>query len=637
MIQWSLSAELLSFILIIMTALFCYDKNKIRTKRMKLFEACLLFTGLTIAVNFISILCIEHFDSVPYAVCIFFNSLYFLIIVWACTLIAAYLFDLLLEHVYDKSCRTKAYVGLTVLFTANLILVLGNPWTHLIFWFDETGLYHRGPLVNTGYVILLCQLAMLLMCYHRNRRSVERKVKRVMLMLPPIVSLLALFQVLFPELILNGTNMSFALLIIFINFQKRQFGQDGLTGTGNRRALYEELNLRLKSRQDFQILLISLSDFTSVNHRFGYERGDEFLYQITTWLVGCCPTGKVFRFSNVTFALLCPYLDDAESDRLLTVIKERFERVWQVGNISSSITAHIGSMNCKSGEKEPTQVIEALSMMTDFAKQNDLQIVSYNKEMDLMFQRKKWLKELLQDSIEGKRFEVWYQPIFNCQTKQFESAEALIRLRDYEGKLISPADFIPLAEENGSIEDIGWFVWEEVCRFLGAHKELPFRYVSINMSIQQFNNPDLHDRIADCLARNGLTPDSVKMEITERVIACDMKYMKQQMELFSTEGLKFCVDDFGTGYSNFSTVMHLPFEYVKLDRSLIEKLTQSSQDQLVVTTLINLFHTLGLKIIAEGIETAKQQEMLQQMGADYIQGFYYARPMPEAEVVEFLR
>lgn len=634
--EWSFSAELLSIILVIMMGMFCYDKKRRKNIRTRLFLGCLLLTGFSSAVNILAVLSICHFDLVSYSLCSFLNNLYFLIIIWSCTLIAVYLFEILLKHVYDKSCRTRAYTGLFILNLLNLALVLTNPWTRAIFWIGKDGSYHRGPFVNAGYFILLLQLVMLMMCYVHNRKSVERKVTRVIYMLPPIVILLTLFQLAYRELLINGLNMSFALLIVFINFQHFQIGRDSLTGVENRKSFYEELTLRLDSGQDLQIIMVALKDFASINQRYGYETGDELLYSVALWLESASRTGRVFRFANTSFALLCSYKDEHEAQRILDLTKERFENSWHVGSVDTMLPAHIGSMNCQSEKQEPTYVIEALALMMNYAKQKDLPVVSYDKEILMMYNRRKYLKQLLLDSIEEDRFQVWYQPIFNCRTKQFESAEALVRLPDYEGNLISPAVFIPFAEESGLIEAIARFVWRDVCSFLRKHQELPLRYISINMSMQQFMDPRLHDQVVGYVTKNGLRPDQIKMEITEREVSADMKYMSSQMEKFAREGFKFCADDFGTGYCNFDNALHLPFEYIKMDRSLIMKLTHDQEEQVVVTTLIQMFHTLGKKIIAEGIETTKQQELLCQMGVDYIQGFYYARPMPEDEFLEFL-
>ena len=171
---------------------------------------------------------------------------------------------------------------------------------------------------------------------------------------------------------------------------------------------------------------------------------------------------------------------------------------------------------------------------------------------------------------------------------------------------------------------------------MGGHSELSLHTVSVNMSAQQFLNPELRSRMEAVLEENGLSADRIKLEITERVILSDEKYMKQLMRDFSANGFRFCVDDFGIGYSNFSGVMHLPFECIKLDQSLIEKIPSDAQDRLVVRSMIELFHSMGMRVVAEGVETKEQKELIEQMGADYIQGYYFAKPMPEAEVLAFL-
>ena len=141
------------------------------------------------------------------------------------------------------------------------------------------------------------------------------------------------------------------------------------------------------------------------------------------------------------------------------------------------------------------------------------------------------------------------------------------------------------------------------------------------MSMSQFRNPKLYKIIDECLERHHVPPNKIKMEITERVVLNDMKYMKQLMKSFTSKGLRFCMDDFGTGYSNFANIMYLPFELIKLDRSLIEEITSSQRNRQAVQSMMGMFHAMDLKIVSEGIETEEQQKVLRDMGTDYIQGF----------------
>ena len=164
------------------------------------------------------------------------------------------------------------------------------------------------------------------------------------------------------------------------------------------------------------------------------------------------------------------------------------------------------------------------------------------------------------------------------------------------------------------------------CFFSGAVLES----ISINMSMSQFRNPKLYKIIDECLERHHVPPNKIKMEITERVVLNDRNYMKQLMQSFTSKGLRFCMDDFGTGYSNFANIMYLPFELIKLDRSLIEEITSNQRNRQAVQSMMGMFHAMDLKIVSEGIETEEQQKVLRDMGTDYIQGFYYAKQMPEA-------
>lgn len=157
--------------------------------------------------------------------------------------------------------------------------------------------------------------------------------------------------------------------------------------------------------------------------------------------------------------------------------------------------------------------------------------------------------------------------MFNLKTSRFSSAEALRRLRDYDGEPVSPSEFIPLAEETGLIDDLSWIVLEEICMLFGQRRG-KIDSVSINLSMQQFEDRNLSGRIHECLKRSGLSPDKLKIEVTERVLLQDMDYMKMIMEEMTGEGFGFYLDDFGTGYSNISCALSLPLEYTKLDRSL---------------------------------------------------------------------
>lgn len=636
MIKWSLSAEILAFMLVIVTVLLSYDKKRVASRSEKYFDLAIMMAGFSIILNVICVITIQNYDKVPYAVNMILNSFYFLISVYMSAVMAAYFFELILEHVYRKDCRTRATVGVTILLVGYTLLVISNIWNRCLFWFDETGTYRRGILNKSGYFVMLIELVMVGMCYRKNKKSVAKRARKILHMLPFIAILLTIFQLIFPELLLNGTMIVFVLIASLVDFRNLKLEAEGLSGIGNRNSFYEEISLRLKGNQPFQIVVVSLKEFTLVNQQFGYHNGNEFLYLISHWLKDQRKDAQVFRFGNMTFLLLCSYTNEEESAKLLGEITERFNHSWKLGEMENIIPATFSHMKCKDARFSATQTIEMLSFLIETAKKREAEVLEFDENMEKLFQERKTMRVLLKDAVKKKMFEVWYQPVYDCQKQTIISAEALVRLRGDDNKLISPAIFIPLAEESGIIEDIGNFVWEEVCRFLGEQKILAPKHISVNFSMQQFRNPKLLETLEKSLKKYEVPCNKIKLEITERVILQDTKHMEQQMKAFSKKGLSFCMDDFGTGYSNFYSLMHLPFDVIKLDKSLLDRLAINARDRMIIQSMINLFHDMGMEVVSEGIETEKQKKMIQEMGTDYIQGFYYAKPMPENEFIEFL-
>ena len=281
-------------------------------------------------------------------------------------------------------------------------------------------------------------------------------------------------------------------------------------------------------------------------------------------------------------------------------------------------------------EWNATQIIEYLESGIHYAKKEPGGLRRFDIKLLEQLNRRKRILDIMETSIRQRRFKVWYQPVFNLKTNRFSSAEAPLRLRDYDGEPVSPSEFIPLAEETGLIDDLSWIVLEEVCTLLGQMRD-KIDSISINLSMQQFEDRSLCARIHECLNRSGLNPDQLKIEVTERVLLQDMDYMKMMMEEMTGEGFGFYLDDFGTGYSNISCALSLPFEYIKLDRSLLVRLPGDSKVQVFVRSMVETFHAMGQKIVAEGVEEEEQIELLRQFGVDCVQGYYYGKPMPEDE------
>ncbi len=639
MIRWSLLAEFFSlFILsIIFVRYYCYEQKVAFTRKRKLFLYCLLSSAVSILLNILCVFTLSRPDVVPLWVNMSLNTLYFLLSAGMCSIFAYFLLVLILEHVYGSRCLRSArriLMGLTAAFGA---LSLANPFTGLLFYFDENGFYQRGPLNQIGYGFLFLELLVLAVCFFRNRGSVSTNMVYVMRSLPPFVLALSLFQLCYPEILLNGTLSTAAVLILFIAFQSHTSDHDSLTGIRNHNNFLTELSLRIAGRQPIQVIMVSLLSLSDINLQHGHSMGDAVLYEAAQYLERFSPQGRAFRPGNTSFALVLPWTSQQQADQDLEAVRARFQEPWVLGDLvcrTDFCMTDLYCGDCTGNSAE--QVLEQLEYALSLAKA-ERGVVRFDEKVARSLRRKQELIGTLRRSIEERRFRVWYQPIYNCREHRFCSAEALLRLMDQEGTIIPPDTIIPLAEETGLIGDLTWLVLDEICRLLSSGAVPQMKAVSINLSMQQLLDTDLPNRLLAVLNSHSLTADRVKLEITERFLLHDARYARRQLSALKAAGFEIYMDDFGVGYSNLSSVLDYPLDCIKLDRSLIRRLPGDQRSRLMAETLLMLFHRLDKTLIVEGVETGEQASYLIAQGADMIQGFYYACPMPQEALPEFFR
>lgn len=250
--------------------------------------------------------------------------------------------------------------------------------------------------------------------------------------------------------------------------------------------------------------------------------------------------------------------------------------------------------------------------------------------------REYYLTERLRQIDRDHGFQVWYQPIYCLNNGLFCSMEALVRLQEPDGSMISPGEFVPLAEETGIITSITWFVLEDVCEFLASREELREVNVSINLPMAQLLEPGFGPRLDSIVDRFGIAHQRICLEFTEREILDTFAQTRNIMQELNRSGYRFFLDDFGTGYSNYSCMLQLPFHTVKLDASLIQ-ISGAKGDGELIQSLTKLLHDLGVQVVAEGVESKEMAERLAGYEVDRLQGYFFAKPMGEENVLEFYR
>lgn len=636
MIKWSVSTEVFSLVILFILILNFHERRWGAHPQRRLYRMCLYLSACTLVIN---ILC-TYFISLTFAVPLWLNlvcnSAYFLLIVGVSSVIAYYMCRLLYEHVYRLDGIRRFRKLLVILYLCYVLLIVVNLRTGILFYFDEQRNYHRGPLINAGYLIMFIQLLALLVITGKNRRCIERSMQKVMRIFPPTILALTVYQMIYPNVLFNGGIIVAANIILLVNFQNREIEQDILTPSGNRLSLHQELLLRVGGRQKFQVLTVSLQQFRTVNQRHGAKRGDALLYSISLWLEGLHPEGKSFRMGNLDFALLLPYDDPETARHLAQTVYDRFREPWILDNVSITPGAAFAEFIYTGQEGSADDILEILNFSLTLAKSRKDHFLRFDPSIYERMAEYDRVMKLLQSSLRENRFEAWYQPIYNCHTGRFTMAEALLRMRDAQGEMVPPAVFIPIAEANGFIDEITDVVMDQACRLLADPAAAALESVSVNLSAQQLLSEELIGKMDALLAQHSFDPGRLHLEVTERVLSENPQKMQAVMGELIKRGFSFCMDDFGTGQSNLSLVLENSFSCIKLDHSLIQGYPESERAAFIVNSMLDMFHGIHCRLVVEGVEREPQATALIEHGVDCIQGFYYARPMPKAELLRLL-
>lgn len=619
--------------LVVVLSLFFFDKRYYLTTASKFFMAAL---GLTAATALIDLLTgrMIHTMGVPLWLNMATNSLYFVVNILTTSAMALYLFTRILEHSYDDHCMTYAKRGLAILFVIYLGFVIGNLWTGWLFFFDENGIYQRGPFNGIGYLLTICQMCLVIICYIRNRKNAGRPMRRVLVQILPVGVLCIIVQRIFPDIMLNGYLMAMADTVLFLNFHGQRQGIHNLTKLNDRHRFFREIEVRMAADERFQAFLINIKNFNEINQKYGHKNGDELLYQFAFALEKLIKNSAAFHMNGTEFALLIPYTwqktAQGHCGTLLQFLDDGIEFMEEQICLDYIVAEYVVD------DPDVTAEIfyERLEYAADLADQQRCQYICYTSDIGEQMEREYYLRERIKIVDRDHGFRVWYQPVYCLNNGKYCSMEALIRLQEDDGRMVSPGEFVPLAESTGIITAITWFVVEESCRFLAAQEEVGEVNVAINLPMAQLLEPGFATRLNSIVDRYGVSHEQICLEFTEREILGTFEQTRGIMRELSASGYRFFLDDFGTGYSNYSCMLQLPFHTVKLDASLV-RLAEAREDRELLPALTKLLHDLGAQVVAEGVETQEVVEHLTEYGVDRIQGYFFARPMAEEQVVEF--
>ncbi len=422
---------------------------------------------------------------------------------------------------------------------------------------------------------------------------------------------------------------------------------DVLTGLYNRNYFVRLLGEWIRKAQDenkvVSVIFIDIDDFRKINDGMGIVIGDEVV-QIVGQYLGEFSSENIIA-SHINSDIFCVAIYDPCNNRSVENFHKQVQEHLKQGIRLSSgeeliITVSMGVAEFPEAAKNALELINCAEIVMFKAKASGKNAIQYFDAPILNeFLNTVQIEHKLREAIFNQNFSLKFQPQYYIENNKLRGVEALVRWRDDDGNMISPAIFIPIAEKNGTIIPIGnWVMGEAIRQFAGWKKKYGYEmFLSLNISALQYKRPDFIDLLMKHVRENEVQPEEIELEITETVLIDDFKAVIEKMLVLQEYGFRVSLDDFGTGYSSLSYLSGLPLNTIKIDKAFIDSVLVDSATKIVMESIIQMVHRLGYESIAEGIESYDQVEYLQEIGCDVIQGYLLGKPLDSSEIEELIK
>lgn len=488
-------------------------------------------------------------------------------------------------------------------------------------------------MMGLSFLFILIELAVVLF----NRKELGGPTLLIMILSAFFLILSLILLQVFRQPYLFTVSSFFMLLLSYLLLQRKELVLDLLTRVPNNQAFLGILKRLVHSKQPSTLLMMDIENFRLINERFGEDRGDETLLCFATFLDSTFVRASVFRLGGNRFVLLFPWLTHTELVRVVHVIREGTDRGWKVGESLISFHVNIAIVETPLLKNSVDEIMDSLHFtMAEIKEKRRQPVIIFNKKLIHIRQRKLDILSVLRKALsDHDMVKVYYQPIVDAQTGLPVAAEALMRLQDDRMGILSPVEFIPLAEQSGLITLLTEIILGKVCSFIAGNQDLlcDFSHVSINVSAEDLSNKEASQRLLEVISKYPTCAPMVGFEVTESMLLSSRGSLEKTWESFHQQGVRFLLDDFGTGYSNLEALVKLPFDIVKIDRGVV---SNSHHNYELLSLISGMLHRLGKQIVAEGVETQQQLEVVRAAKIHQVQGYFYSKPLDEEQFLQWV-
>ena len=540
---------------------------------------------------------------------------------------------------FIKKHTINIYISI-IPFAVVVLLTLSSPITKFIVNIGADGSYHRGSLFFVLYAVAAYYTAFAIVycCVYFKNLGFEKFIPLISIAPMQIVAIV--IQFIKPNLLCEMFCTSLSLLLIMLTIQRPDAKTDIVSGLYKQNAFDETIKLSTSVQKSFAVIYL-----TSVNHEALSSYLPTRAMRMLSRLVGLRITDVTYKYEvdstaynleEGNYAVIIPDEDKAKLNDVASNLLEELNKDYEISESTISVPFNV----CTIKMPEEIRDIDSLLLLTkDFQEAKyTYSIVSaadLTAKKDYVLMSK--MDSILKKAIEEQSFQVYYQPIFSLKNNSFNSAEALIRLNTEEFGFIRPDIFIPIAEDTGLIHKIDMLVFRKVCEFIASDEfdKLGLDYIEVNLSVAQCMRDNLANELLSVMNEYQIAHSKINLEITETAAEYSQKNILANVNALHSNGIKFSLDDFGTGYSNMIRIASLPINIIKLDKSFTWADADSELSTILENT-IRMVKKMNLEIVVEGVETKEMLDRFRALECEYIQGFFFSKPLPKDEFIQFL-
>ncbi len=626
--MWNYSFVLPDFIILSLFLVYFFLQPRLSTKLNKSFFSILVTDFLVILTDALASMSLENAQYFSPFALRSINVLYFMLFNFR-----TFCFFSFTENCIGRRNSSTKFQPLfrSLVFMLAEAIALANLFTDTLFSISPEGLYARGALYNSIYVCGLYYLAVSfieLFFYQKELRygSMYAAVTY------NLVLLVGYFvRNLFPHYLIMNLFSLAAIIIIYLSYENPAIYLAGKTNAFNKKALLLLLE-ELHDEKKPLVIGFVIHNYNELREIYSGLQMDKGITLIGQYLARHYPRLYRFYLHDGRFVLIGR--DNSQTESICQKIRKRFTQGWKAGSdVDLYLEAGFVQLDREVRIENSEQILNGL--LTAFKEVSTLEKahVVIGSDTIKIIEQNTLVKRAVEHAVEQNAVEMFLQPLIDAKTHELVGAEALARIRNDNGELIPPVQFIPIAEKNGRINQLGEQMFEKACEFIHSHniEKMGIQWINVNLSPVQFLRRDLNTRFEEILRKYQVEAEKIHLEITEESMI-DYALLQKQIQTMKETGFQFVLDDYGSGYSNVSRLKRCPFINVKLDMEIVWDYFKE-QDK-ILPTMVQTFKQMHFTVTAEGVETLEMADAMKEIGCDYLQGYYFSKPLPASEFVQ---